>query len=57
MRTIAQETDSVLEGMEVPLANFYDVLSDDQKTHLHQLIASHSANHGRCERHAGRRHF
>lgn len=57
MRTMAQEADSALESMEVSLANFYDALSDKQKTHLHQLIASHTDNHGRCERCAGRRHF
>ncbi|GAB5510686.1 MAG: hypothetical protein Rhims3KO_20870 [Hyphomicrobiales bacterium] len=57
MRTMAQEADSALESIEVPLANLYDVLSDDQKTHLHQLMASHTANHGRRERRAGRHYF
>lgn len=57
MRTMAQEADSALASLEVPLADFYDALSDDQKTQLHQLIASHTANHGRRERRAGRRHF
>lgn len=57
MRTMAQEADTMLADLEAPLAGFYNALSDDQKTQLHQLIATHTANHGHRERRAGRRHF
>lgn len=57
LRTMAQEADSALASLEVPLAEFFDALSDDQKTHLHQLIASRATHQGRRDRRAGHHHF